>query len=135
MIEAGARCAVHTDQPAIDTCSRCGNFVCVGCMDVHDYETFCRACSARLGYRGQHSSRAIAALVCGLLPLFICCLPLGIPAVILGHMEMAAISAGTAPASGKNLALGGVILGWLSIATMVIGGIALLVGAFSLSDL
>jgi len=124
-MEPGARCAVHVDQPAVDTCTRCGNYVCVGCMEVQNYDTYCGDCALRLGYKGQHSQRAVAALVCGLLPLGTCCVPLGIPAVILGHMELAAIADGSAPASGKNLAMGGVILGWVSIASMVLGGVVL----------
>jgi len=130
-MEAGARCAVHVDQPAVDTCGRCGNYVCVSCMEVHNYETYCSECASRLGYKGEHSGRAVAALICGLLPLFICCLPLGVPAVILGHMELNAIDEGTAPASGRNLAMGGVIMGWISIAAMVLGGLAALALAFA----
>ena len=118
---AGARCAVHVDAPAIDTCSRCGNYVCVGCMEVHEYETLCNPCAYRVGTKGQQSSRATTALVFGLLPIMTFCLPLGIIAVVLGHMELAAIDRGESPASGRNLAKGGVILGWINIALMVIG--------------
>ena len=119
-METGARCAHHVEQPAVDTCSRCGNYVCVTCMEVHSYQTYCGQCATRLGYKGQYSTRAVSALVLGLLPVMSGCVPLGIPAIILGHMELNAIKEGTAPASGRNLALGGVILGWISVAAMIV---------------
>lgn len=109
------------DAPAIDTCGRCGNYVCAGCMEIHDLETLCNACAYRVGAKGEQSSRATTALVFGLLPMMTFCLPLGIVAVALGHMELAAIERGEAPASGRNLAKGAVILGWINIALMVIG--------------
>lgn len=92
-------------------------------MEVHNYDTYCGACASRLGYKGQYSSRAVTALILGLLPALTLCTPLGIPAVIIGHMELNAINEGTAPASGKNLALGGVILGWISIVGTVLLGL------------
>lgn len=123
MMEAGARCALHVDQSAVDTCGRCGNYVCVTCMEVHNYETYCGACASRLGYKGQYSTRAVSALILGLLPALTACAPLGIAAIVMGHMELAAIREGTAPASGKNLALGGAILGWISVALMIVVGL------------
>ena len=120
---SGAQCAVHVGVPAVDTCSRCGNFVCADCMDVHQWETFCHGCATKLGHKGAHSPRAVAALVCGLLPLFVFCVPAAIPAVILGHMEIAAIDRGEAPASGRNLAKGGLILGWITIGLSAFAGL------------
>jgi len=119
--QTGARCAVHVDIAAIDTCSRCGNYVCAGCMEIHNYETICGTCAERVGAKGEQSSRATTALVFGLLPIMTFCLPLGIVAIVLGHMEIAAIDAGEAPASGRNLAKGAVILGWVNVALMIIG--------------
>lgn len=120
-VQTGARCAVHVDIAAIDTCSRCGNYVCAGCMEVQEYETLCNPCAYRVGTKGQQSSRATTALVFGILTVSTFCLPLGIVAVMLGHMELAAIERGESPASGRNLAKGGMILGWISIALMIIG--------------
>jgi hypothetical protein len=100
-------------------------------MEIEQYETYCTACTRRLGFKGQQSTRATAALVLGLLPLFTGCVPLSIPAVILGHMELAAIRDGTAPAAGKNLALGGVIVGYLGIALMIFFGLFFAAIAFT----
>lgn len=125
MLDAGALCATHVERPATDTCARCGNFVCGWCSEQIELETYCRACAPRFSTKGEHSSRAIAALVLGLLSLMIFCLPLSIPAVILGHMETAAIDRGESPPGGRNLARGGLILGWIGVAGTAI---AVLVG-------
>lgn len=45
---AGARCAVHPEQPAQGICARCGNFMCTGCTEVGTYET-CPTCRALTG--------------------------------------------------------------------------------------
>lgn len=61
---------------------------------------------------GGPSGRAIAALVLGIVSLIPCCLFLsGIPAIILGRGELAAVRSGTAPASGETLARVGYVLG------------------------
>lgn len=58
------------------------------------------------------SGRAIAALVLGIVSLIPCCLFLsGVPAIILGRTELAAIRAGRANATGETLARVGSVLG------------------------
>ncbi len=44
---------------------------------------------------------------------------LGIPAVILGNMELAAIERGESPAKGRSLAKGARILGWIEIGVLL----------------
>ena|SRR5688572_6330180 len=126
MLPAGAVCAVHPDQRAVDTCTRCGNYVCVGCYESDDTGSYCHDCYAKVGTRGQQSTRATTALVLALVALLGSCFPLGIPAVILGHMELSAIANGESPAAGRNLALGAVWIGWISIALSMLVVIAVI---------
>lgn len=45
-VPGGARCALHNDQPAAFTCTRCGNFACEGCRNPGEGGAlFCKACS------------------------------------------------------------------------------------------
>lgn len=57
------------------------------------------------------STKAIAALVCGILSLMGCTFFTGIPAIIIGRMEMRNVDQGLSPASNRNLAKIGYILG------------------------
>lgn len=57
------------------------------------------------------SGRAVAALILGILSLVCMGFLAGIPAIILGKMEMNAIRAGTAPAAGESAAKVGFVLG------------------------
>lgn len=57
------------------------------------------------------STRATAALILGILSLICAGFLTGIPAIILGSMEMKAIKAGLSPASGEGIAKVGYILG------------------------
>jgi hypothetical protein len=63
----------------------------------------------------QASGRAIAALVLGIVSIVMCgCMAgfiAGIPAAILGKMELNAIERGQAPAAGKGLAAAGFWIG------------------------
>ena len=116
MSGVGATCVNHPFKPATDNCSRCGDFICGSCVEVADWETFCPNCHDRVE---KHSSRATTALIMGILALN-GCLFLGIPAIILGWMEMEAIKRGESPAGGKNIAKGAFILGIITTALMVI---------------
>jgi hypothetical protein len=63
---------------------------------------------------------AIASLVCGIAGLM-CFGPLGaIPAVICGHKAMSRIKASGGTLQGEGLALAGLIMGYVSIAFMVV---------------
>lgn len=116
---AGASCAAHPQQPAVDTCSRCGAFVCGGCQELKDGDSYCTTCHARQ-FGGKASSRAVTALVLAILGLN--CFPIfGIPAIILGGQELAAIDRGEAPEKGRSLAKGARILGWIEVGLTVIG--------------
>jgi hypothetical protein len=45
-VPGGARCALHNDQPAEFTCTRCGNFACGPCKHPGEGGAlFCQACS------------------------------------------------------------------------------------------
>jgi hypothetical protein len=63
---------------------------------------------------------AVASLVCGIAGLM-CFGPLGaIPAVICGHMARSRIKASGGTLQGEGLALAGLIMGYVSIAFMVV---------------
>jgi hypothetical protein len=44
----GAHCAIHLDQPATRTCTRCGSFMCAACSEG-GAQPLCPACQQRLG--------------------------------------------------------------------------------------
>jgi hypothetical protein len=81
------------------------------------------------------SGRAVAALILGVLSLVCMGFFAGIPAIILGSMELRAIKAGAAPAAGESAAKVGYILGIigtiltclsiLAIIAMIVLGISL----------
>ncbi len=74
--------------------------------------------------QGAASGRAVAALIMGILSILCLGFVAGIPAIILGSMELRAIKAGAAPAAGETSARVGYILGIVGTAltciTMVI---------------
>jgi hypothetical protein len=59
----------------------------------------------------QSSSRATATLICGILSITCSGLVTGIPAIILGAMELKAIKAGKSPEIGGSITKLGLILG------------------------
>ncbi|MDY7226193.1 RING finger protein [Hyalangium rubrum] len=44
----GAHCALHPDQPAAGTCTRCGNFMCAQCTQ-EGAQSVCPTCQQRMG--------------------------------------------------------------------------------------
>ncbi|MCB9597030.1 MAG: DUF4190 domain-containing protein [Sandaracinaceae bacterium] len=108
----GALCAAHPSAAAVDTCARCGNYVCSNCMEVEEWDTYCPDCYARVGKKAPASSLATTALVLALLSIS-GCLPLALPAAILGHMELGKIERGESEPGGRNLAQGAVYVGWI----------------------
>ena len=62
------------------------------------------------------SGRAVASLILGILSLVCMGFLAGIPAIILGSMEMKAIRAGQAPATGESAAKVGLVLGIIGTA-------------------
>jgi hypothetical protein len=79
---------------------------------------------------GQKQSQglAIGSMVCGILAFIGCCAwylagPLGLVAVILGHIAISKIKANPAANGGKGMARTGLILGYLGlIASIVLAG-------------
>ena len=84
---------------------------------------FCKECFARVAAQGN--PQAVTALVLAIIGLQCGLLFLGIPAVILGHAQLAAHRRGEVNQKSASLAKGAVILGWIDIALLVIALIAL----------
>jgi len=71
------------------------------------------------------STRALLALILGILSCLLLGLFAGIPAIILGRKEEKAIARGEAPLAGKNFARWGWILGIVGTALWCLCGIFL----------
>jgi hypothetical protein len=88
------------------------------------------------GVQGQNqpptTPLAIWSLALGIASLAFCCLPLGIPAVICGHMARSCVKRGPQDASGSGMALAGLITGYLSIVLTILCIIFGLIAAFSI---
>jgi hypothetical protein len=76
---------------------------------------------------GSPSTTAIIAFVLGILSFVVCGPCAGIPALIIGLIELRNIRAMTAPPEGRAFAMAGAIMGGINAALMVI---LLLVYAF-----
>lgn len=74
----------------------------------------------------QISARAVAALVLGVLSLVCAGFFAGIPAIILGGMELKAIKAKQAPAEGEAIAKIGMILGIIGTALTLLAFLLLI---------
>ena len=116
------RCGVHADVPAVDTCSRCGSFVCGDCLELIGEEPFCQACYHRKDVTGRASTRATLALLFGATGL-LCGAPFGIIALVLAWRERIAVEQGRSPLSSRTLANVARTLGWISV---VLTGVLLL---------
>lgn len=103
--------------PAVDTCHRCGTFVCEDCLELREGKGYCPDCFTRV-LTGPASKRAIAAVVLGIVGLNCAFLP-GIVGLILSYRELAAIDRGEAPDTGRSLARGGRVLGWINVALLL----------------
>lgn len=75
----------------------------------------------------QTNGKAIGAIVCGIASLVTCLLFLGIPAVVLGNLALGEIDDSRGTQDGRQLAVAGRLLGWVAIALMILGLLALLV--------
>jgi hypothetical protein len=64
---------------------------------------------------GQTNGLAIASLVCGVL----CCLPFNLAAIITGVIALNQINEGGNTQKGRELAIGGIVLGALSCLSSV----------------
>lgn len=65
------------------------------------------------------SSYAVISLVCGIQSFITCVVPLGIPAVICGHLALKDISNASLPKLGRGMAFAGLTLGYLSSLIML----------------
>lgn len=69
------------------------------------------------------SARATTALVLGILSIVCAGFLAGIPAIIIGRMELRDIKSGSAPKSGEGIAKVGFILGIIGTAISCLAGI------------
>lgn len=88
------------------TCARCGEFTDNSYM--FESEILCGPCYRRWT---TVSSRAKTAKILGIIGVSIACIPLAIPAIILGHLELKAIERGDAMPGGRDAAKMGRMLG------------------------
>jgi hypothetical protein len=122
-VPEGAACAVHPTVSAVDTCERCGAFVCVTCLELLGATVQCPSCFARQGGRAKASSRAKAAIALSIIGLNCGFLP-GIIALVLAYQELGAIDRGEAPVAGRRMASGARVLGWINVGLILAGVVA-----------
>ena len=113
---AGATCSAHS-AVAVDTCERCGIFLCAECINFADTSALCVNCHAMRVYT-KPSGRAVAALLMGIVGLH-CLWPLGVLGWVLASQERAAIDAGKAPVAGQSLTTAAKGLGILNLVVLV----------------
>jgi hypothetical protein len=70
------------------------------------------------------SGKAVAALVLGILGLVSCGPIAAIPAIVVGRSAQREIDASGGMVTGRGLATAGVVLGWIEVAVMVLGALA-----------
>ena len=130
MIAPGAVCAIHPSVDAVETCERCGSYICANCMELEGYDAYCPECFQKVGTKAPASAMATTAIVLAILAIS-GCFPLALPAAIIGHIEMNAIERGDSLPGGRNLAKGAIYVGWIVTGLSVVGllFIMLLIGA------
>jgi len=72
----------------------------------------------------QNSGKAVGALVCGIAGLVVC-QPVGIAGIVLARQADEEIAASGGRLTGQGLAQAGRILGWISVALMVLSVIVI----------
>ncbi len=92
------------------TCARCGVFADSSYM--FESEILCSPCYKRWT---TVSSRAKTAKILGIVGISIACIPVAIPAIILGHLELKAIESGDAMPGGRDAAKMGRMLGLIGL--------------------
>lgn len=75
---------------------------------------------------------AIWALILGIASLVFCCLPLAIPAIICGHLARSRIEQSPVAASGRGMAMAGLIMGYVSVVALILACIIGIVTALTL---
>jgi hypothetical protein len=66
-LDPGARCAKHPAVAAVDTCQRCGAFVCGECTNIRDEDVYCADCVKLLDRRIPSRAPGALALTIGAL--------------------------------------------------------------------
>lgn len=112
------RCANHPEVVAVDTCIRCGAFVCGECLELLGEEPFCPNCFGRRDVTGGGSTRAVLALLFSSTGLF-CGAPFGIVGLVLAWREGKALEQGEAPLGSRSYVKVARVLGWISVALTV----------------
>jgi hypothetical protein len=107
-----AACAVHPQASALDTCSRCGAYVCEACLELYGEQPFCAACAAKV-LRPGVSTRAAVALGLGALGLGFP--PVGLLGLWLARRELRDIAEGRAPVPGRPFAKAARALGVVAV--------------------
>ncbi|MGA7853010.1 MAG: DUF4190 domain-containing protein [Candidatus Acidiferrales bacterium] len=75
------------------------------------------------------SGKAIASLICGIFTMFF---PVGIAAIILGHLSLSDIRKSAGRLGGRGIAIAGLVLGYAGIALIAL---ILLIAAFAIPNL
>ena len=79
------RCATHPEILAVDTCARCGAFVCGDCLELIREDPYCPSCYGRGDVTGRASTRARVALALSIAGLL--CGPFSVAGLILAARE------------------------------------------------
>jgi len=80
------------------------------------------------------SGMAIASLVCGILGITSCTFVPGVFAVIFGHLAMRRTDPASGDLGGRGLVVAGLILGYISVAFLVIFGLIFFSALFSINS-
>ena len=80
---------------------------------------------------GATSGLAITSMICGIVGLVTCLIPIGIPAVICGHMALNQINNSPVPLGGRGMAMSGLIMGYIQVILMVVIAIGLVMSTFA----
>jgi hypothetical protein len=92
--EAGARCAIHPNNPSVGVCQRCGNFLCGVCRTRWLDRALCLACIERALESREvrpedaraHRRQAVMALLFGVCAWLLLMLG-GLPFLLSSHMS------------------------------------------------
>lgn len=86
-----ARCAQHSETPAVVACARCGTFLCGDCVELRAEESYCQDCARRLDAPASAKAKWACALttlsfpgmfLLGFVP------PLRLPGFVLGVLAL-----------------------------------------------
>lgn len=120
----GRRCGTHPAALAVDTCLRCGAFVCSECLELLGQDPYCVRCFDRRDVTGTPSARASVALL--LAGFGLMCGPLlSVPALILAWRESVALDSEQAPRASRSLVTVARVLGWVGVGLWVLAGLAM----------